>query len=113
MKIAIVGSRTYPDLNKVVEYVKALPEGTTIVSGGALGPDLVAEKAAKRRGLPTLIFLADWKAEPKEAGAIRNQTIVDHADEVVAFWDGISKGTAITIRKAKAAGKPVTIIKPT
>lgn len=31
------------------------------------------------------------------------------ADEIVAFWDGVSKGTMDTIRRAQLAGKPYTV----
>lgn len=37
----------------------------------------------------------------------RNGWIVEDADQVVAFWDGASSGTADTIRRARAAGVPV------
>lgn len=41
---------------------------------------------------------------------VRNRYIVDHCDELVAFWDGSSGGTQGTIELTKAAGKPVRII---
>jgi hypothetical protein len=40
---------------------------------------------------------------------IRNQDIVNAADKVVAFWDGVSKGTKNTIDTAKKLGKEVTV----
>ena len=36
----------------------------------------------------------------------RNSWIVADSEQVVAFWDGSSRGTADTIRKAKEAGRP-------
>jgi predicted Rossmann fold nucleotide-binding protein DprA/Smf involved in DNA uptake len=37
MKVAIVGSREYPNLSKVRAYIITLPIDTVIVSGGARG----------------------------------------------------------------------------
>lgn len=36
MKVAIVGTRTYPDLDQVREYVRKLSLNDIIVSGGAI-----------------------------------------------------------------------------
>ena len=112
MKVAIVGSRSGVDTVPVWEYVMALPAGTTVVSGGAYGVDVVAERAAKHRGLPTIIFKPDWQAHGKRAGFLRNEQIVAAADRVVAFWNGSSRGTMLTVDIARAAGKSVEIILP-
>jgi predicted Rossmann fold nucleotide-binding protein DprA/Smf involved in DNA uptake len=109
MKVAIVGSREYPNLSKVRAYIQSLPIDTVIVSGGARGVDKCAEKVAKSIGLQTEIYPADWHRLGKAAGIIRNQDIVYAADKVVAFWDGESKGTKNTIDTAKKLGKEVTV----
>lgn len=109
MTIAIIGSRTFKHLDRVREYVNSLPEGTTIVSGGAQGVDIVAELAARKRKLAVQVFLPKWKEHGRAAGYRRNYTIVDAADKVVAFWDGVSRGTKHSIDYAKAQGKPVEI----
>lgn len=110
MHIAIVGSRNYSHLNKVTAFVATLPDDTCIVSGGASGVDQTAEQAAKAYHLSTIIYLSDWKSYGKRAGALRNQQIVNKADRLVAFWDGQSKGTKISIDMARARGIPVEII---
>lgn len=84
-RIAIVGSRDYPLLGSVELFVKTLDSTTMIVSGGARGVDRTAERAAKHRGLRALIFPADWPTYGKRAGYIRNEQIVDNADEIVVF----------------------------
>jgi len=113
MRIAIVGSRDWKDRDAIRDYIQSLPKDTIVVSGGARGVDLTAEVAAKELGLETKIFLADWDNQGKSAGILRNSLIVSYADEVVAFWDGKSKGTKDTIDKALAAEhiKRVLIIK--
>lgn len=49
--VAIIGSREYPNLYAVVEYVQSLEDGTIIISGGARGVDRTAENTARDRGL--------------------------------------------------------------
>jgi predicted Rossmann fold nucleotide-binding protein DprA/Smf involved in DNA uptake len=109
MKVAIVGSRAYPNLSKVRAYIQSLPLDTIIVSGGARGVDKCAEKVAESIGLQTEIYPADWHKYGKAAGMKRNQQIVEASDRVVAFWDGESKGTKNTIDTAKKLGKEVTV----
>lgn len=112
MRVAIIGSRSYPDLAAVREYVRGLPAGASVISGGAWGVDDVAVTEARLRGLIVDVHLPRWDLHGKRAGAIRNQRIVDACDRIVAFWDGISKGTKIAIDMAKRAGKPCEIITP-
>lgn len=50
MKIAIVGSRGFSDLERVTQFVASLPEGYIVVSGGAPGVDRAAENAAVSQG---------------------------------------------------------------
>ena len=51
MNVAIVGSRSYPRLDLVHDYVWQLPQDTCIVSGGALGVDQTAEHTAQQRNM--------------------------------------------------------------
>lgn len=113
MNVAIVGSRTYPELWRVVEYIRSLPADTVIVSGGARGVDSVAESAARKFGLSLRVFLADWNQFGKSAGYRRNVDIVNMADKVVAFWDGKSKGTQHSMNLAKTMHKELEVILPT
>lgn len=111
MKIAIVGSRSFSNLKKVRDYISQLPSDTVIVSGGAAGVDRQAVGWAMVLGMETIEFLPNWDKHGKSAGVIRNSEIVAMADKVVAFWDGQSRGTLDSINKAKAAGKPVEVIR--
>ena len=40
---------------------------------------------------------------------IRNQVMADHADALIAVWDGASKGTADMIDRAKKRGLKVFV----
>ena len=101
MKVVIVGTRTYPDLEQVRKYVRDLSPDDIIVSGGAKGVDETAEGEARKLGMEVISVPAEWNKYGKRAGLMRNDIIVGMADCVVAFWDGVSLGTKYTIDKAK------------
>lgn len=109
-KIAIVGSRNFSDLDLVRDFIRQLNHRTIIISGGARGVDQTAAETATARGMEVNIILPDWSRFGKSAGMLRNTTIVELADIIVAFWDGRSRGTADTIRKARKMNKPIKII---
>jgi len=130
VKIAIIGSRDFPQMQQVRDYVRSLPRDTVIVSGAARGVDAVAADEARQLGMKVIEFPADWSVKPdtpswairtngqgkqydSRAGMQRNELIVDLADKVVAFWDGESPGTRGAIRLAKRAAKPVQVYVPT
>lgn len=114
MKIAIVGSRSFKDYeflkNEVEKFISenSLQEAT-IVSGGAVGADALAEQFAAEKGYETIIFLPDRKTYGRKACRVRNTEIVETGDVVFAFWDGISTGTKDSIDKAQNLNKPVFI----
>ena len=117
MKLAIVGGRDFDNYTLMESILWDLlkikgsdvPQDT-IISGGARGVDSLAKKYAVEESIPYLEFPAEWNKYGKSAGFIRNQTIVDNCDMVLAFWDGKSAGTADTIAKAKKAKKPTFIV---
>lgn len=110
MKLAFVGSRSFTDYDLMVDNLSRF-NPTVIVSGGCpSGADHLAERYAKEHGIPMEIHPVGWCDHGSIAGFIRNTQLVDAADWVIAFWDFTSNGTRDTIKKAKAAGKPLTII---
>ena len=116
MKIAIVGSRNFRDLKLVRDYLVEHVAGKgTVVTGGARGVDEVALRVCINIGVPVLVIPPPGPAQAHHGSyaqgcAIRNRWIVKEADRVVAFWDGSSKGTAMTIGMAREAGTPVVVI---
>ena len=113
---AVVGSRSFNDYDKlydilhkhIMPYVKSgIP--VRIVSGGATGADTMAERFAEECGIEYWVIRPDWKGQGSNAGFLRNITIIDSSDEVVALWDGTSGGTAHTITQAILRGRKVTV----
>ena len=106
MKIAIIGSRSISE----IDLKQHISKCTEIVSGGAKGVDLCASEYARQNNIKLTEFLPEYSRYGKAAPIIRNKKIVDYADEVIAFWDGKSKGTLSVIRYAEKSAKPCKIV---
>lgn len=107
-KIAVIGSRTFDDYDRLEGVLLPwLP--ATIISGGAKGADTLAERFARDHGQPITVIKPDWEQFGRGAGPIRNRAIVDAADLIIAFWDGKSRGTLSALNYAKGKGKTVII----
>ena len=107
MKIAVIGSRNV-EVTNLAEYLPQ--ECDEIVSGGARGVDLCASQYARERGLKLTEFLPQYDVYGRVAPIVRNKEIVRYADEVIAFWDGTSKGTLFVINYCKKLGKPCRVV---
>jgi len=101
IKLAIVGSRNFEPLDFVRKVIQSLNKDVIIISGGAKGVDETAICEAKKCGMRTEVYYADWAMHGKAAGPIRNSVLIEKSDGVIAFWDGGSKGTKDSISKAK------------
>jgi hypothetical protein len=117
MRVGIVGSRSFPQLQLIEWFIRDLPDGVTIVSGGAKGVDLCAQHYAERRGLATDIYLprlddCKLRIDFTKRYYERNQKIVDNIDLLIAFTEKENGGTWDTIKKALKSNKPIKIIKP-
>ena len=109
MKYAIIGSRGWHSEKLVREFVRSLPIDSVIVSGGAAGPDSWGVSEAFQLNMKTIVYKAEWNVYGKAAGMIRNKSIVDECDKLVAFWDGKSSGTKHSIGLAEKQGKLLRI----
>ena len=84
MKIAIVGSR----MIGAVDISRYVSRGDEIVSGGAAGVDRCAAEYARKNGLPLTEFLPQYERYGRAAPLVRNRSIVDYAEKVIAFSRG-------------------------
>lgn len=106
MKVAIIGSRNM-NVENLQDY---LPEGTDeIVSGGARGIDTCARNYALKNDLKLTEFRPEYNKYGRGAPLKRNETIVNYADMVLAFWDGESRGTKFVINYCEKVGKECKI----
>lgn len=117
-RICICGSRWFkpvPDHPGVVEAVikdeirdiveRASEAGDEILVGydpttkRPKGVDEWVYEEIQSQGAPHRCFIADWVKFGPRAGHLRNAAMRKVADEVHAFWNGRSKGTANMIFK--------------
>jgi len=113
MKLAVVGSRNfndYPLMKKYLDKIHSIEPITLIVSGGALGADTYAECWAEDNKVNRKIFKPEWNKYGKKAGFLRNVTIIENSNKVIAFWDGKSRGTKHSIDLAKKQDKKCKIV---
>jgi hypothetical protein len=102
MRTAIIGSRSFNDY----EYLREVLNGhivpiSKIITGGADGADKLAEQYANENNIETEIYLPDYKRFGRGAPIKRNELIIEASEQVIAFWDGKSKGTMSAVKKAR------------
>lgn len=96
--------------------MRGLPSDAVVVSGGCRGVDTWAAQDAKAAGLAVQEFLPDLDGVRSRGEAARryhdrNGQVVAACDRLIALVSDDRKGgTEDTIRKAVAAGKPVTLV---
>lgn len=117
MNLGLVGSRNFNNYElferailKCLAEWKIEVKNLTIISGGAAGADRLAEIFAEKHSLPIVIYKPDWKLHGKAAGILRNTTIVDNSDLIIAFPSRFGKGTQDTISKAKKKGTKLKVL---
>jgi hypothetical protein len=113
MRVLICGDRNW-DKEGIVKRVLLQSGATVVIHGDARGADSIAGTLATSLGLKVEAFPADWQRYGRAAGPIRNQQMLDEGrpEKVIAFHPSIetSKGTADMVRRARAAGLPVTVV---
>lgn len=110
LRTIIAGGRDITDEALVRRAIKAAPwKVSEVVSGGARGVDAIGEALARRYGVSVRVFPADWGANGKAAGPMRNAQMAEYAEALIAVWDGKSRGTAHMIDTATARGLRVHV----
>lgn len=117
MKIAVCGSRSITDRDWLYAHLdRLIPDGAVLLSGGAKGVDTLVEEYAKEGKFDHVLFKPYHMLDPKTPYQkkfffVRNRQLIDNADKVLIFWDGVSGGTAWCIDYATRTGKLDTIVK--
>jgi hypothetical protein len=111
LRVIVAGGRgfdSYLTMAAVLSHLfsKAITRGDdiTIISGTARGADQKGELYAARNQLKCDKYPADWDNHGRSAGYKRNTVMADNATHLVAFWDGVSRGTKHMIDIARAKG---------
>lgn len=111
-RIGVVGSREFKNYRQICDYLDKISRlGDTIVSGGAVGVDSMAQRYAKEHGLRILIIYPDYAHYGRGATFVRNKEIVEESDEIVAFYATgrfQQGGTANTADWARKLGVKLT-----
>ncbi len=123
VRIIIAGSRTFNDYKLLKESIYNIfkdkhikKNNVRIISGTANGADKLGERYAQEFNLKLTKMSARWNEFGKSAGYIRNEQMAKYSIEddsigvLVAFWDGISKGTKHMIDLANKHGLEVHIV---
>jgi hypothetical protein len=102
MKVIIAGSRTIVDYDLVVIAVTNSGfEITELVCGEARGVDTCGRQWAEKRQIPIKSFPANWDANGRRAGPMRNRQMAEYAEALILIWDGKSFGSANMLKEAK------------
>ena len=112
-RICVAGGRDFHNYKVLAavltQYLSESTEKAAIVSGGANGADAQGERYAREYRMELHIYPAEWQTYGKRAGFIRNAAMAHIADELVAFWDGRSRGTLNMIEQMMRLGKPAAV----
>lgn len=123
LRVIIAGSRDFNDYDllkksaiDIFNKKTMLPDLSRIVSGGARGADTLGERFANEMGLEIARFIPDWDGLGKRAGYVRNAEMAkfavqdDNDGMLIAFWDGVSRGTKHMIDLANKYGLEVHVV---
>ena len=119
-KLIVAGGREFSDYELLAEkldnirYVvwdQDIADDVEIVCGKARGADTLGETWAKKSHVGVKYFPADWDRYGKSAGYRRNGEMAEYGDALIAFWDGVSKGTAHMINLATEKDLTVMVVR--
>jgi hypothetical protein len=115
-KLIVAGGRDFNNMllmdTFIMKYVKSLPDdqSVSIVSGMAKGADRLAFEWAKAQNCKCYEMPADWNTHGRRAGFLRNNDMANVSQGLLAFHDGVSKGTQHMIAIARNKNLNVRVI---
>lgn len=114
MRILVTGSRFWDDWPLIRDALIEVwnefgrPDDVTVVHGGAMGADTIADVEATLNGWRVEVHPAKWSLFGKKAGILRNVEMVDSgADICLAFIKDNSRGATHCASYAESKGTPV------
>jgi len=100
---------TVDELDQLIRSHFAMQDITEVVSGCAIGIDIIGIHWATKNSIPVKKFLPDWSIG-KAAGHIRNRQMGDYADQAIVIYNG-SKGSQGMIDYMKKLDKNCVVVK--
>jgi hypothetical protein len=107
MRLIIAGGRDFTDADMMEARLYNILGGSVniwpdvVISGMARGADTLGWEWAKAHGVEVIEMPADWARYGRSAGYRRNEEMARAATHLVAFWDGVSRGTSNMIGIAR------------
>ena len=109
--LSIIGSKGFDDYKLLKKSLFSHIEKISfMITGYSSGANKLAEKWADENNIKKLIFKPDQDKYGELADSVRNKTIVENSDLIIAFWDGKSKGTKNSIDLAQKLKRDILII---
>lgn len=99
----------YSVIDRIVVEILENGDNLVIIEGGAKGADRIGREYAQEHGIPFITKEADWFTYGRAAGPIRNEIMAKMGTDLIAFWDGQSRGTKHMIKTAESANLNVHI----
>ena len=125
-KLIVAGGRDFSDRElmdrEIRNTVAELPDdrSVSIVSGMAkrtlqdgttVSADWLAYEWAIANHCKVYKYYADWNTYGKRAGYLRNEDMAKVSHGLLAFWDGVSKGTKHMIQTARNMNLYVKVVR--
>ena len=109
MKLIVAGSRSIKDCTTLEsELSKIKPD--MIICGGAKGVDRCAILYATQHNIPFKVFYPNYQMYGKIAPLIRNSKMATYGSQLLAIWDGKSRGTIHMVNEIRKLDKPFKLI---
>lgn len=114
IRCIIAGSRGFNDYAVLLTavnicFLSFAVEDITIISGTARGADQMGERFAREMGIALDQYPAQWDVYGRSAGYKRNELMATESTHLIAFWDGVSRGTKHMIDLATKHGLKVRV----
>lgn len=112
MKILVTGSRKTTNVSFIFEKLNQEVDklNDVIIHGGAEGVDSIAESWCKQNNVKSIIIRPIYESKG-DYYLHRNAEMIGMCDRVIAFWDGISRGTKFTYQYAEKRGKDTKVFR--
>lgn len=112
MRTIIAGSRSACCMQELEAAIKLCGwKPTVVLSGTAKGADTLGQIWAVKNRIPLERYPANWNANGRKAGMMRNKVMAANAEALIALWDGESPGTQNMMMEARKAGLRVFMVR--